>query len=245
VVGAWEGDKWVGLWRRTTDIQVTEDQLAVWLKGVCELQEIPFAFQSAWCCSVVPAANSALSKLCDKWLGQELNFLLSGDQVGIAVSYDPPHAVGADRIANTLAALNKHEPPIIVVDFGTATTFDSISREGVYLGGAILPGVKLSSEALFQRAAKLPQVEFAAPKTALGTNTVHALQSGIMLGYAGAIDALARRIEKEMGGDATILSTGGLGGLFLGISDAIRIYEPTLTLDGLVLASKLADRRCR
>lgn len=236
VFGAWNGSEWVGLWRRTTSRQVTEDQLAVWLKGVCELQQIAFEFDDAWCCSVVPGANAALSKLCDKWLGKKLSFLVSGDQVGIKVTYDPPHAVGADRIANALAGLAKHAPPIIVVDFGTATTFDSIGRDGSYLGGAILPGVKLSSEALFDRAAKLPQVEFVAPATALGTTTVHSLQSGIMLGYAGAIDTLAKRIDAEMGGGSTILATGGLGGLFLGISEAITSYEPTLTLDGLVLA---------
>lgn len=238
VFGAWDGAKWAGLWRRTTSRQVTEDQLAVWLRGVCELEGLPFDFDAAWCCSVVPGANSALSKMADKWLRQPLQFLQSGDQVGIRVTYDPPHAVGADRIANALAALARFEPPIIVVDLGTATTFDSIGRDGTYLGGAILPGVKLSSEALFDRAAKLPQVEFVAPPTALGTNTVHSLQSGIMLGYAGAIDTLARRIDREMGGGSTILATGGLGGLFLGIAESIHSYEPTLTLDGLVLAHR-------
>jgi type III pantothenate kinase len=239
VFGAWNGTEWVGLWRRATSRQDTEDELAVWLKGVCNLQGIPFAFECAWCCSVVPAANSALKKLCEKWLGGQLEFLTSGEQVGIVVTYDPPHAVGADRIANALAGLLTYEPPIIVVDFGTATTFDAIGGDGVYVGGAILPGVKLSSDALFDRAAKLPQVEFRAPATALGTNTVHSLQSGIMLGYAGAIDTLARRIEAELGGGATIISTGGLGGLFMGISEAITAYEPTLTLDGLVIAQRL------
>ena len=243
VFGVWDGNSWVGLWRRSTSRQETEDQVGVWLKGVCDLQGIPFEFESAWCCSVVPAANAPLTRLCEKWLGIDLEFLHSGDQVDISVSYDPPHAVGADRIANTLAALARFPAPIIVVDFGTATTFDSISKDGVYLGGAILPGVRLSSEALFDRAAKLPQVEFVAPSTALGTTTVHALQSGIMLGYAGAIDALARRIESEMGGDATIIATGGLGGLFLGISESISSYEPTLTIDGLVLAQRLSKGR--
>jgi type III pantothenate kinase len=238
VFGAWNGAEWVGLWRRSTNIDDTEDQLAAWLKTIFDLAGLSWDIQEAYCCSVVPAMDEALSRLCEKWLATRLRFLRSGCDVGLHVSYDPPHAVGADRIANAIAALAKYEPPIIVVDFGTATTFDSIGKDGSYLGGAILPGVKLSSQALFTRAAKLPQVEYVAPKTALGTNTVHSLQSGIMLGYAGAIDALATRIDLEMGGSSKILATGGLGKLFTGICESIEEYEPTLTLDGLVIASR-------
>lgn len=237
VFGAWDGSAWAGVWRRATNIDTTEDEMAVWLRGMFELAGVPWSVQEAICCSVVPAADAALSKLGEKWLGVNLRFLRNGVDVGLTIEYDPPHAVGADRIANAIAALDKFAPPIIVVDFGTATTFDSIGAQGTYLGGAILPGVRLSSEALFNKAAKLPQVPFAAPKTALGTNTVHSLQSGIMLGYAGAIDALALRIDAEMGGNSTIISTGGLGNLFLGICESIEQYEATLTLDGLRLAN--------
>jgi len=140
-------------------------------------------------------------------------------------------------LANALAALERFKPPIIVVDFGTATTFDAIDLEGNYVGGAILPGVQISSQALFDRAAKLPRVDYKAPAQALGRNTVDALQSGIMLGYAGAIDALATKIGKELGG-AKVIATGGLGGLFLGLCETIESYEPTLTLDGLLVASQ-------
>jgi type III pantothenate kinase len=238
VFAIWDGSGWSGLWRRSTNIQSTEDELAAWLKSIFELERIPFRVDEALCCSVVPAMDHALAKLCSKWLKTDLRFLRGGCDVGLEVAYDPPHAVGADRIANALAALDKYPPPIIVVDFGTATTFDSIGPTGTYLGGAILPGVKLSSQALFDRAAKLPQVEFEAPATALGKNTVHALQSGIMLGYAGAIDALARRISEEMGGNARVIATGGLGGLFLDLCESIEAYEPTLTLDGLLIAKE-------
>jgi type III pantothenate kinase len=237
VFGAWNGAEWVGLWRRATDINDTEDELAAWLKALFDLQGFPWAISEAACCSVVPAMDHALAKLCSKWLKTELRFLKNGCDVGLKVEYDPPHAVGADRIANALGALAKHSPPIIVVDFGTATTFDAIGPNGSYLGGAILTGVKLSSQALFDRAAKLPQVEFKAPETALGRNTVHSLQSGIMLGYAGAIDALATKISAEMGGNAKVIATGGLGGLFLGICESIEAYEPTLTLEGLLIAN--------
>ncbi len=236
VFGAWEGAAWVGLWRRATNIHDTEDELAAWLKAIFDLEGISFKIDEAVCCSVVPTMDRALSLLCTKWLRTELQFLKTGCDVGLKVEYDPPHAVGADRIANALGALAKYSPPVIVVDFGTATTFDAIGPTGSYLGGAILTGVKLSSQALFDRAAKLPQVEFKAPATALGRNTVHSLQSGIMLGYAGAIDTLAGKISKEMGGNAKVIATGGLGSLFVGLCESIEAYEPTLTLEGLLIA---------
>ncbi|MEZ0325821.1 MAG: type III pantothenate kinase [Fimbriimonas sp.] len=237
VFGAWNGSEWIGLWRRATNIHDTEDELAAWLKAIFDLQGLAWKIDKAVCCSVVPAMDHSLAKLCEKWLSTPLRFLKNGCDVGVKVEYDPPHAVGADRIANALGALAKYPPPIIVVDFGTATTFDAIGPTGSYLGGAILTGVKLSSQALFDRAAKLPQVEFKAPETALGRNTVHSLQSGIMLGYAGAIDALAKRIDAEMGGGAKVIATGGLGSLFLGLCESIETYEPTLTLEGLLIAN--------
>lgn len=237
VVGVWNGSEWLSLWRRRTDPEETEDQLAVWLKGLFDLCDIPWKIDSAICASVVPAMDGVLDKLCEQYLNVRLRFLRTGANVGMEVTYNPPHAVGADRIANALGALDKYEPPIIVVDFGTATTFDSIDEKGRYVGGAILPGVNIASQALFDRAAKLPQVEFRAPETALGRDTVHSLQSGIMFGYAGAIDALARRISVELGG-ARILATGGLGSLFIGLCETIEALEPTLTMDGLRVASE-------
>jgi type III pantothenate kinase len=152
------------------------------------------------------------------------------------VDYDPPRAVGADRVANALAALEKYKTPVVVVDFGTATTFDTIDREGVYVGGAILPGVGISSQALVHHTAKLPQIDLVPPQRAVGKNTVESLQSGIMLGYAGAIDALARRIDLELGGGTTVVSTGGLGGVFVELCETIQEHNETLTLDGLVIA---------
>ncbi len=242
VCGVWNGEAWLALWRRSTSVNVTEDELAVWLKGMFDLSNIPWVIDQVICGSVVPQVDTIWDKLASRWLGVGIKFLKNGAEVGLVVDYDPPHAVGADRIANAIAALERFEPPIIVVDFGTATTFDSIDAQGHYAGGAILPGVQLSSRALFDKAAKLPQVEFVAPELALGRNTVHSLQSGIMLGYAGAIDALAKRISMEMGGSVTVLATGGLGGLFLGICESIQSYEPTLTLDGLVVANQRMNR---
>jgi type III pantothenate kinase len=237
VVGVWDGSAWLALWRRRTEPEETEDQLAVWLKGLFDLKGLPWKVDSAICASVVPAMDGVLDKLCERYLDVRLRFVRTGAEVGLDVTYRPPTAVGADRIANALGALDKYTPPVIVVDFGTATTFDSIDAAGAYVGGAILPGVNISSQALFDRAAKLPAVEFRAPETALGRDTVHSLQSGIMFGYAGAIDALARRISSELGG-AKVIATGGLGSLFLGLCESIEDLEPTLTMDGLRVASE-------
>jgi type III pantothenate kinase len=238
VCGIWSEDRWLAIWRRATVASVTEDELVAWLRSMFDLCGLQWQIDGAVCGSVVPQVDATWSKLGERWLNVPVRFVKLGSEVGLTVSYDPPHAVGADRIANALAALERFKPPIIVVDFGTATTFDAIDASGVYAGGAILTGVTLSSEALFAKAAKLPTVPYVAPEFALGRNTVQALQSGIMLGYAGAIDTLATKIDAEMGGGAKIVATGGLGGLFLGLCASIESYEPTLTLDGLVIAAK-------
>lgn len=234
VVGVWQ-DGWRAVWRFGTNAEETEDELAIKLKGFADLAEVPFLASGVAIASVVPRMDHDLERLCAKWLRAPALFLTSGDQVGLPVTYDPPHAVGADRIANALAALALVSPPLVVVDFGTATTFDAVSRDGVYVGGAILPGPTVSMEALFTRTAKLPQIPLVAPNHAIGTSTVASIQSGVMLGYAGAIDALAERISAELGG-ATVLSTGGLGGIFVGLCRRIERYEPNLTLDGLRIA---------
>jgi type III pantothenate kinase len=160
------------------------------------------------------------------------------------VDYEPADAVGADRIANVMAALRTFRPPLIIVDFGTATTFDAVDSFGRYLGGAILPGVGVSSEALFARAARLPHVDqlsLTPPEAAIGRTTVGALRSGIVFGYAGAVDALVGRIGRELGGTPKVIATGGLGSMFLGVCESLSEYVPNLTLDGLRLAwDKLA-----
>ncbi|HWA82169.1 MAG TPA: type III pantothenate kinase, partial [Fimbriimonadaceae bacterium] len=175
VFGLWDGSTWRAIWRRHTDPAETEDQLAVWLKGVHELSGLPMAVDAVMIASVVPQMDTNLKLLAQKWLGATPVFLRDGAGVGLPVDYDPPTAVGADRIANALGALARFNPPIIVVDFGTATTFDSIDRAGTYVGGAILPGVVVSSQALVEHAAKLPQIDLVAPLAAIGKNTVQSL----------------------------------------------------------------------
>lgn len=238
VYGLWDGSQWAGVWRRATAAEETEDQLAVWLKGLFDLAKIDFHVDTVVCGSVVPQLNRAISLLSSRWLDQEAKFLHSGEEVGLEICYEPPSAVGADRIANALAVLKMGPPPAIVVDFGTATTFDSIDSKGRYAGGAILPGVLISSQALGARAAKLPQIEFEAPERAVGRNTVESLQAGLMLGYAGAVDTLVRRIRDELGSPCRVISTGGLGRLFVSLCKEVEGFYPNLTLDGLRIASE-------
>lgn len=240
VIGLWDNE-WKVVWRLETDFSRTEDELAGILKPLCDLETVPFRASQVVVASVVPAMNFAIERLAERWLGAEPLFLNSGEAVGLKVDYDPSHAVGADRIANALAALELCEPPIVVVDFGTATTFDAISKDKVYVGGAILPGVQISMQALVGNTAKLPQVDLVAPKRAIGHSTVESLQSGVMLGYAGAIDALAVRIRKELGG-GQVIATGGLAGSFIGLCQELDRLEPSLTLDGLRLAAPLLLR---
>ncbi len=237
VCGVWSKNRWQAIWRKSTRPEETEDEVAAWLKTMFDLGKLEWQIDSAICSSVVPQVEATWTRLGNTWLKTPVRFLRNGSDVGLDIDYDPPHAVGADRIANAIAALDRFQPPIIVIDFGTATTFDAIGARGTYLGGAILPGVTLSSEALFSKAAKLPTVPYIAPETALGRNTIHSMQSGIMLGYAGAIDALANQIRSELGGNARVIATGGLAGLFMGICKSIESCEPTLTLDGLVIAA--------
>lgn len=235
VFGLHDGQSWKAVWRLQTTTSTTEDELASTLKGLCDAAGLPFKASNVVIASVVPAFNASLVRLGEQWLGCSPKFLRSGREVGIDVKYQPPDAVGADRIANTVAALARWKPPIIVIDLGTATTFDAIDADGAYVGGAILPGVMISVEALFQRTAKLPQIELAAPTTAIGQNTPHAMQSGIVFGYASAIDGLVNRISTELGPNVKVVATGGLGGAFTDVCQTISEYDELLTLEGLRL----------
>ncbi len=238
VVGLNDGT-WRAVWRIVTDSARTEDELAATLRALCQASDIPFEGEGLVIASVVPQAIVAFELLAKKWLHAPVRRLSDGASVGVEVRYQPPNAVGADRIANTLAALELVAPPIVVVDFGTATTFDCIDASGAYLGGAILPGALLGIEALARRTAKLPSIELECPEHAVGRNTVEALQSGLMFGYASAIDGICDRVEFELGSPLSVLATGGLGKAYMTLSRRLQRYEPNLTLDGLAIAWKL------
>lgn len=241
VFGVWHEERWAAQWRHRTDPETTEDQLGAWLRTMFDLAELPWAIERVVCACVVPPMVEPIRLLCERWLRTSPWFLRNGASVGLTVLYEPATSVGADRLANALGALAIAPPPIIVVDFGTGTNFDSVDHAGRYLGGAIMPGVLVGSEALFKRAAKLPHVEglgLVAPARAIGRSTVESLQSGIVLGYASAIDGLVARMDDELGGGSRVLATGGLGGVFLPLCTRIERFEPTLTLDGLRIAAE-------
>ncbi|MBS1723054.1 MAG: type III pantothenate kinase [Armatimonadetes bacterium] len=235
VVGLYEGG-WKQVWRLATHSGDTEDQLMATLGQLCEGVGLLFRADEAVIGSVVPSATPTWQKFASKWLQCAPKLLESGAQVGLEVTYDPPHAVGADRIANALAAIELVGAPAIIVDFGTATTFDTIDAQRRYVGGSIMPGVLVSLDALAARAAKLPSISLAQPDAAIGRNTVDALRSGVMLGYAGAVDNVLKSIKKELGGNPPALGTGGLASAFLGLCSEFDGVEPNLTLDGLRLA---------
>lgn len=241
-VGVHDGTRWLASWRHETDHQRTEDEIAGLLFPLAQFAGIAFSD----CCSVVvgsvvPPVDVNWHRFALKYLGCEARFLRGGDQVGLKVDYDPPRAVGADRIANALGALARLQPPLVVVDFGTATTFDCVDRSGAYTGGAIMPGLMVSLDSLVGRTAKLPAVAIEAPNRTVGKNTVESLQSGVVLGYAEAIDGLIRRIRAELGDPCPAVATGGLGQIFVGLCQEISEYDPTLTLEGLrIAAGKMA-----
>jgi type III pantothenate kinase len=236
VFGLWDGDSWTHVWRRATHADTTEDEFAGWLSGLFTQRGLKWQVDAIVYASVVPALDAALHALGARHFGVPVTQISASIPLGITVDYDPPTAVGADRLANAIGALARYNPPIIVVDFGTATTFDAIDVQGHYAGGAILPGPVIAAQALNERTAKLPQVELAIPPSALGRNTRHALQSGLVLGYAAAIESLATQIAAELGSGTTIVATGGLGEIYAGLCPSIVAYLPTLTLDGLRLA---------
>ncbi len=241
VFGVWDGTRWAAQWRHRADPETTEDQLGAWLRTMFEMAGLPWQIDRVICACVVPPMVEPLRLLSERWLKLPAIFLKDGASVGLTVTYDPPTSVGADRLANALGALERLSPPLIVVDFGTGTNFDAVDREGRYVGGAIMPGILVGSEALFRRAAKLPHVaglSLAAPAHAVGRSTVESLQSGIVLGYAAAIDGLTAKMDAELGGGCRIVATGGLGEMFLGLCERIESFEPTLTLDGLRVASE-------
>ena len=237
VIGVYDG---VGMsavlvkdWRIRTDRDRTTDEYGMLIKDLLsncnlKLQDIAHVAIS----SVVPTMSDTLDELSKKYLRCEPFFVSAKTSVGIEIRYSPPSDVGADRICNAVGAFEKYGGAAIVVDFGTATTFDCVGSNGEYLGGAILPGIGISMDALFRQAARLYRVEFTAPPQAVGTNTVHSMQSGFVFGFAGQTDAMVEKLQKEMG-KTRVIATGGLADLIQKESRTIEVVDHLLTLDGL------------
>ena len=191
---------------------------------------------------VVPPMRRALEGFCSKYLGHAPVWVSSETETGMPILYDNPREVGADRVANSVAGFRLYGGPLIIVDFGTATTFDVVSGEGDYLGGIIAPGIRVAAEALFRATAMLPRVEFSFPKQVIGRNTVDAIRSGLLYGYLGLVEGVLRRVKEEIEGEPRVIATGGDAQLIAGKTDLINHVEPDLTLIGLRFIYELNAR---
>lgn len=235
VLGVYEGKELLKYWRISTDKNKTSDEYGMLINQLFEyngfkLNEVEAVIIS----SVVPPLMYSLQAMSIKYCNKEPLIVGPGIKTGMNIRYDNPKQVGADRIVNAVAAYEKYGGPTIIVDFGTATTFCAVSEEGDYLGGAIAPGIKISSEALFQKAAKLPKIELIKPKTVICKNTVSSMQSGIIYGYVGMVDYIVERMKKEIKGEVkNVVCTGGLSTLIASESKTINRVDKLLTLEGL------------
>jgi type III pantothenate kinase len=234
VLGLYRDDDLLQKWRLRTDPQRTTDEWGLALKNLFDLAGKRFDDVDAVAISsVVPQAVHALTRASARYFGVEPLLVGPGVKTGLAIRYESPREVGADRVVNAVAAYARLGQACIIVDFGTATTFDCISTAGDYLGGAIVPGIGTSLDALVTRAAKLPRVEIRTPRQALGRNTVESMQSGILFGYVALVDGLVARLSQEIGGEVAVIATGGLASAIAAESETIETVDPNLTLEGL------------
>lgn len=234
VLGAYEGDKLFEPWRVETRVERTADEWAVLVRQLFLWSGLAVERVDAVAVSsVVPPLQFNLEKMCERMLRCRPLFVGPGVKTGMPILCDNPREVGADRIVNAVAAYEKYRGGLVIVDFGTATTFDVVSPKGEYLGGAICPGISISMEALFQAASKLPRVELIRPPHVVGKNTVHSMQSGMVYGYVGLIDGLCARMAAELGFPVKVVATGGLASLVAAESQAIAEVDEFLTLEGL------------
>lgn len=234
VLGIYQGDTLKKDWRVGTDKYRTVDEYAMLINDLFRLSGLSFSDLTDVIVScVVPPMLDTLERLCHQYFQLDAYVVGPGIKTGMPIQYENPREVGADRIVNAVAAYEKCRCSLIVVDFGTATTFDVISADGAYQGGAIAPGVGISAEALFSRASKLPRVEFARPPQIIAKNTVNSIQAGIFFGYVGLVEGIVGRMKKELDENPKVLATGGLAAPIAAATDFIDQVEPFLTLEGL------------
>ncbi len=232
VFGLFDGDRIAEQFRVGTDRAHTADELAIMLRAFVDLQSLDGIVLS----STVPQLIREYETFAERWAGVDLLVLGPGVATGIPIRYDDPREVGPDRIANAVAARERHGAPAIVVDFGTSTNFDIVSAAGEYLGGVLAPGIEISMDALFARAARLLKVPFEAPANVIGKTTTQGLQSGLVYGFAGQVDGIVDRVREELGApDAPVIATGGLASLITPHSRTITTIDSELTLHGLRL----------
>ena len=231
-----EGERLVADWRVTAHRERTADELAVELSQLFNLRGFDLdVVTGVVISSVVPNLNPALIEASRRYLNCEPVMVGPGVKTSVRVRYENPKDVGADRIANALAAFSKYGGPVVVIDFGTAVTYDAISAEGDYLGGAIAPGVEISLDALVSHTAMLRRVEAVAPDSVIGRNTITSIQSGLIWGFVAQVEGMVERMIAELGGKATVIATGGQAGMVAGLTHVIQSVDPLLTLEGLRL----------
>lgn len=235
VFAVFDGEKLVGEWRMSTHAARTADEYAVLLMQFFSDKGITAAdIDAAILSTVVPEAQFPVTRLCERSFNVPLMVIGDPDvTLGIEVKTDKPEEVGADRLVNAVEAWRRYQQPLIVVDFGTATTFDIVDDTGAYIGGVIAPGVNLSLDTLHQAAAKLPSIRVRKPEKVIGTSTVSAMESGIYYGYVGLVDGIVSRVKEAYGSDMKVIATGGLAALYANICDSIEGVEDDLTIVGL------------
>ena len=243
VFGVYEGDKLVMHWRLSTQKERTVDEYGILLRNLFALEKIDAKkIRRVIVSSVVPPLDPVLNEMVSTYFSVKATFV-THENAGIPVLYDDPREVGADRIVNAVAVVHKYGKPAIVVDFGTATTFDAITAGGEYRGGAIAPGIVISAEALYEHAAKLPRIEIQKPCNVIGTSAVTSMQSGLFYGYVALVDGMITRIKAELGSDTRVIGTGGQAPFISQESKLIDAVDPNLTLDGLHLVAVALSRR--
>lgn len=235
VLGVYRQRELLHHFRINTARQSTVDEYGVLIHNLFNMSKLSIDdVEGVIISSVVPPLVQVIVEMCVKYIGKDPLLVGPGIKTGLNLRYENPREVGADRIVNAVAAIEQYKCPLVVVDFGTATTFDCIDAGANYLGGAIVPGLGISTEALYQRASKLPRIELEKPKKVIGRNTVHAMQAGIIFGYAGQVEGIVRRIKLEMDAPALkVIATGGLASLIAGETDCIDEVNSMLTLEGL------------
>ena len=239
-VGVFEGEKLMANWRLGTDVHKLADEYAALLSNLLALRSLQFSdIDKAIISSSVPPLVTTFEELCRRYFEVSPMVVGSGIKTGVRINIDNPREVGPDRVVNVAAAHHLYDGQLIVIDLGTATTFDAVSDEGDYMGGAIAPGIVISAEALFERAAKLPRVELIRPKKSIGRNSVSAMQSGIIFGYVGLIEGIVARMRRELGEPVKVIATGGLADIIAEETGVIDALEPDLTLLGLRLIHDL------
>lgn len=239
VLGVYDGEELTHHWRIETNRNKTDDEYGMLIKSLFDFANLPLSdISGIIISSVVPPIMFALEKMCLKYFNLKPLVVGPGIKTGLNIKYDNPKEVGADRIVNAVAAIHEYGSPLIIVDFGTATTYCYINEDKKYLGGAIAPGIGISTEALYTRAAKLPRIEIVRPEGVVGRNTVSAMQSGILYGYVGQVEGIVNRMKSESKQIPTVIATGGLASLIAQESTVIDIVDPFLTLKGLQLIYK-------